>query len=296
MTTPNSNLNKAIKNRNDEFYTKFEDIDKEVSRYKEQLIGKVVYCNCDDIKESNFAEYFILNFKLLKLKKLYITHYSENQALLFEKTIDGHSKTILKGNGDFRSEECIDILKKSDIIITNPPFSLFREFIDCILNNSKKFLVIGSENAISYKETFKMIKNNKLWLGYFRPKEFLQPNGNIKKFGNICWFTNLKTTKRNDFLKICLSYDDSKHQMYENYKAINVNRLKEIPKDYDGVMGVPITFVDKYNPKQFEIIGSDYDVKMGKLDFLKKEEWTGKFDRGYVNGKRLYARIFIKYI
>jgi len=294
MTAPNTNLNKAMKIKNDEFYTQYEDIEREVEKYTEQLNDKIIYCNCDNYKESNFVKYFITNFENLKLKELNITYFNEKESYFVKKTKGKIHKVKLIGNGDFRSDECIQIMNNSDIIITNPPFSLFREYITLLLEYNKKFLVIGSENSISYKDLFKNIKNDKIWLGHTRPKKFFQPNGEVKLFGNICWFTNLETEKRHNYLKCDLTYSKTKHKAYSNYKAININRLKEIPYNYDGVMGVPITFVDKYNPKQFKILGSDYDVKTGELAELKKEDWLGKFDRGYVDNKRLYARIFIK--
>lgn len=278
----NKNLQKAKNAKNDEFYTQLEDIEREVKNYKDQLKDKVIYCNCDNPEWSNFWKYFKDNFKDLGIKKLISTYYEEGK-ITYKTIYDGKDivKTKLKGDGDFRSDECLEILKTSDVVITNPPFSLFREFIDVLIENNKEFIIIGSQNAITYKETFNYMKNNKLWLGYSAVREFKKPDGTVQKFGNICWFTNLKTIKRKNILSLNNKYSRDKYPKYDNFDAINVNKITEIPYDYNGIMGVPITFMDKYNPKQFKIVGNEYTLNIPK-------------GRGYVNGKKIYSRIFIK--
>lgn len=303
----NSNLNRAAKARNDEFYTQLTDIEKELGHYKNHFKDKVIFCNCDDPKESNFFKYFALNFKFLGLKKLISTHYNKGKkSYKLEVTedinndgvinLDDAVKIDLKGDGDFRSDECLEILKEADVVVTNPPFSLFREYVAQLIDYNKNFIIIGSENSITYKEIFPLIKENRVWLGNTRPKEFIQPDGSIKKFGNICWYTNLDIAKRHEDLILYKNYNEDDYPSYDNYKAIEVSKVKEIPLDYDGIMGVPVTFIDKYNPHQFEIVGCDYDVKSGLLPMLINEKWNGKLDRGYIDGKRIYARVFIQII
>ena len=253
-------LLEAKKSKNDEFYTLMEDIEKELKHYKEQFKDKVVFCNCDDFEASNFVKYFIDNFENLGLKKLYAMWYSISwkQAQLFEKDKDNNKLTMLNENWDFRSEESIKILKQSDIVVTNPPFSLFREYITQLIKYDKKFLILWNMNAITYKEIFPLIKDNKIWLGVYNWKvNFKQPNINegLFQFRNIGWFTNLQTPKRKEFIKLSKAYSPEKYQKYDNYDAIEVSKIDNMPLDYDGVMGVPITFLWKYNPEQFEIVG-----------------------------------------
>ena len=290
----NENLHKAKSAKNDEFYTQLSDIEKEMVHYKQHFNGKTVYCNCDDARESNFFKYFSLNFEFLGLKKLITTGFKadgKGVALIYEgdkngnRNPDSEEITVkqLNGNGDFRSAECVEFLKEADIVVTNPPFSLFREYIAQLMKYGKKFLVIGSQNAITYKEVFPLIKNNELWLGTKYVKEFIQPNGEIKKFGNICWFTNLDHAKRNRPIDLYKHYSNE-YKHYDNYDAIEVGKVCEIPMDYDGVMGVPITFLDKYCPDQFEIVGLDRYIDGNK--FPNK--------RMFINGKEQYARILIK--
>ena len=188
----------------------------------------------------------------------------------------------LKGDGDFRSAECIELLKQADIVVTNPPFSLFREYVDQLMKYNKKFVIIGSLNAISYKEVFKYIKDNKIGLGYSNgAKTFITSEGKEQKFGNIGWYTNLDISKRHENLILYKNYTPDEFPKYDNYDAINVDKVANIPCDYNNVMGVPITFLDKYNPEQFEIIGNEYDLNIEK-------------GRGYIKGKRMYSRIFIR--
>lgn len=261
----NSNLHKAKTEKNDEFYTQLSDIEKELKHYKEHFKGKVIFCNCDDPEWSNFWKYFELNFDFLGLKKLVSTHFEKDKGsykLEIIGDINGDGKvtnkdiirTPLKQNGDFRSDESIEILKECDIVVTNPPFSLFRDFISLLAEYDKKFIVVGSMNAITYKECFKLIKENRMWLGMNYIKEFVKPDGTTQKFGNINWFTNLEHEKRNEELILYRNYNETDYPKYDNYNAINVDKTKDIPCDYFGAIGVPISFLDKYNPKQFEIV------------------------------------------
>jgi len=288
----NKNLHNAKQSKKDEFYTQLSDIENEMRHYKQHFKGKTVLCNCDDPRISNFFHYFSYNFEQLGFKKLIATCYknqnaelfSENkseQAIYLEYTGDKNGDHVpnpeeigikhLKGDGDFRSKECIDLLKKSDIVVTNPPFSLFREYVAQLIEHEKKFIIIGHQNAIAYKEIFKLIKENKLWLGYgftggaahFINKHYKDyatagdhKEGMIRVSG-VVWFTNIDTKKRHEDLILYKNYygNEKEYPKYDNYDAINVDKTKDIPMDYEGAMGVPITFLDKYNPEQFEILG-----------------------------------------
>lgn len=219
-----------------------------------------------------------------------------------------NTATPLRGNGDFRSDECVKLLKKADIIVTNPPFSLFRDYVAQLIQYNKKFIIIGHQNAITYKEIFKLIKDNKMWLGYgfnrnmahFINKHYVDyasdadhKEGMIRVSG-IVWFTNIDTKKRHEEMTLYKKYSPKEYPKYDNYEAINVDKTADIPYDYDGAMGVPITFLDKYNPRQFRILGNDYNIKQGLFPELINPNWKGKIDRGYLKGKRLYSRILIK--
>lgn len=268
----NANLHKAKVARNDEFYTQLSDVENELRHYKAHFKDKIVFCNCDDPTWSAFWKYFHLNFEALGLKKLISTHYDAKERTYKLEYKGGNdadisvgTKTDLLQNGDFRSEECIEILKESDIVVTNPPFSVARNYVEILFNYNKNFLIIGDLNWITYKEIFPLIKENKLWLGYNSVKEFIQPDGTKKKFGNKLWFTNLDIKKRHEDLILWQRYYDdngnpvkgieNKYCRYDNYEAINVDKVADIPCDYCECIGVPITFLDKYNPEQFEIIG-----------------------------------------
>lgn len=288
----NANLSNAKRAKNDEFYTQLSDIENELKHYKSHFAGKVVYCNCDDARKSNFFRFFQKKFNDYGLKKLVTTSYNEDghgSVLVYEGDTNSNGKlgdnevkvSELKGNGDFRSEECIELLKESDIVVTNPPFSLFREYIATLVQYDKKFLVIGNKNAITYKEIFPLIKENKLWLGYYCPNEFRLPNGDTtKKVNGLCrWFTNLDIKKRHEDLILYKKYTTEEFPKYDNYDAIEVSKTSDIPMDYDGIIGVPITFLDKFNPSQFEI------VKFRKGDDDKDL---------CVNGKCPYFRILIR--
>lgn len=261
--TKNSNLVAAKRAKNDEFYTQLTDIEKELVHYKEQLRGKVVFCNCDDPTWSNFWRYFHLNFAHIGLKKLIATHFDPEKPtykLEYEggddTDVEAGVKTELSQNGDFRSPECIELLKECDVVVTNPPFSMARAYIAQLMEYGKQFIIINNMNSITYKEIFPLLKDNRMWIGYTNPKQFLQPDGTLKSFGNILWYTNIDIKKRHEPLILFRRYSDdpSKYPHYDNYDAINVDKVSDIPEDYEGVMGVPITFLDKYCPEQFEII------------------------------------------
>jgi hypothetical protein len=260
----NKNLTEAKQVKNDEFYTQLSDIERELGHHKEQFKGKIIFCNCDDPESSNFWKYFTLNFEFLGLRKLIATHFDTEQPsykLEIERDATGKpnkTKSPLKQNGDFRSSECIEILDESDIVVTNPPFSLFREFVNQLVKHGVQFLIIGNDNAITYKDVFKLIQENRIWSGYCKVKEFHKPDGSVQKFGNIGWFTNLDVQKRHEDLILYKKYATEDYATYDNYDAININKTTDIPCDYSGAMGVPISFFDKHNPRQFDIIGCSY--------------------------------------
>jgi hypothetical protein len=340
----NKNLQEAKTNKKDEFYTQLSDIERELKYYKKHFKDKVVYCNCDDPRVSNFFHFFSYNFEKLGLKKLIATCYknqdmdlfSQNnseQAIYLESTGDKNGNNIpdpneigikkLKGDGDFRSKECIELLKQSDIVVTNPPFSLFREYVSQLIEYDKKFIIVGHQNAIKYKEIFPLIRDNKLWLGYgFKggAGHFINEHyedyatatdrkeGMIRVSG-VHWFTNLEINKRHEDLILYKKYTPEEYPKFENFDAINVDVTKDIPMDYEGFMGVPITFMDKYNPDQFEIIGvgiANLGLEMGiqpyKPEHKKYRKEVQK--RGAVDGDLYmmvdgvvtvpYSRIIIK--
>lgn len=288
----NKNLQAAKSAKKDEFYTQLSDIEKELRHYKEHFRGKTVLCNCDDPRISNFFKYFAMNFEHLGLKRLITTCYKNQDIDLFsnhsdEKAVyliyDGDTNGNgypdaeeigihpLKGDGDFRSNECIELLKQADIVVTNPPFSLFREYVAQLMKYEKKFLIIGRQNAITYKEFFPLIKENKVWMGFHcgdmsfqvpddyemrETRSWRDENGNNwRSLGNACWFTNLDHTKRHEPMVLYKKYDPELYPSYDNFNAINVGTTSEIPYDYNNVMGVPISYLDKYCPEQFEIVG-----------------------------------------
>ncbi len=323
----NKNLHKAKDGKKDEFYTQLHDIESELKHYKKHFKNKVVYCNCDDPRVSNFFHYFSHNFEKLGLKKLIATCYknqdmdlfSQNnseQAIYLEYEGDKNGNNLpdpseievknLKGDGDFRSEECIELLKQADIVVTNPPFSLFREYVTQLVDYEKKFLLIGNINAITYKEIFKLIKENKAWLGvnmgrgisgfivpssyelYGTEARIDESGSRIVSTNNCLWLTNLDNAKRHEDIILYKNYSPEEYPKYDNYDAINVDKTKDIPMDYDGAMGVPITFLDKYNPEQFEILGCSYD-------YGRPEGWDKDIKMsGTINGVNVYKRLLIK--
>ena len=304
MAQKNSNLHNAKRAKNDEFYTQLSDIEKEMAHYKDFFKEKIVYCNCDDARESNFFQYFALNFEYLGLKKLITTGYKESGkgvALIYEgdkngnKIVENNEIIIreLDGNGDFRSAECVELLKEADVVVTNPPFSLFREYVAQLMKYGKKFLIIGNKNAITYKEIFPYIKDNELWLGITNPDEYRLPNGEItQSVKGLCrWFTNIPHNRRNTELDLYKNYSVDEYPKYDNYDAIEVSKVTDIPMDYEGVMGIPITFLDKYCPTQFEIIGQ---LNVGC--FMDNNGWQGSNGKNMlsVNGKTAYKRVLIR--
>lgn len=305
----NKNLNAAKVAKKDEFYTQMTDIERELQHYWKHFKDKVVFCNCDDPYESNFFKYFALRFNQLGLKKLICTCYNGspiqgNELLLDfgeedekprkpaykveitevcdmngDGAVDLSDVRILLQNNkntrselktcDFRDPECIELLKQADIVVTNPPFSLFREYIGQLMEYGKKFVIVGHQNAITYKEVFPLIKENKLWLGYgFKggAAHFNSPYEDIAtasdhragmiRVSGVKWFTNMEIPKQNDVLDLVCRFSSEDYPLYDNYDAIEVGKTSDIPCDYAGIMGVPITFLDKYNSEQFEILGA----------------------------------------
>lgn len=323
----NKILSKAKEQKNDEFYTQLSDIEKELRHYKEHFRGKVVFCNCDDPEESHFWKYFELNFEELGLKKLVATHFereipSYKLELTADRDGDGRItsrdivKTPLRQNGDFRSPECIEILKEADIVVTNPPFSLFREFIAQLVEYNKKFVIIGRMSALHYKEIFPLIQNNIIWTGYgfnlsmvyrtpyenteeanrkFVISKGYNPAEGYLKVPAICWYTNLDIPKIHENMILYRNYNAVDYPTYENYDAIDINKVDDIPCDYYGMMGVPDTFLANYNPQQFEIVG------LGCGDMAKEigisKNYRGRTDLAlFVDGKHKcpYSRIIIR--
>ena len=308
----NKLLNTAKTAKKDEFYTQLSDIENELRHYRPHFKGKTVLCNCDDPRVSNFFKYFALNFEILGLKKLIATCYKNNEPDLFsmntcEQAVyiiyegDKNGNRVpdpsemevlpLKGDGDFRSSECIELLKQADIVCTNPPFSLFREYVAQLIKYEKKFLIIGHQNAIKYKDIFPLIKENKLWLGYgFRggAAHFISKYEDVATAGDhragmirvsgVVWYTNLEIQKRHEELILYKTYNPTDYPDYDNYAAIKVASVNDIPFDYDGVMGVPITFMDKFNPEQFELLGlTDRGNEYG----LKTKDYTREDAENY---------------
>jgi Adenine-specific methyltransferase EcoRI len=340
----------------DEFYTQLADIERELKNYRQHFKGKVVYLNCDDPRESQFFHYFSYNFEKLGLKKLIAACYMSQdvdlfssgdsaQAIYLEYEGDKNHNRVpdpdeigiknFTGDGDFRSAESIKLLEEADIVVTNPPFSLFREYVAQLMEHDKKFIILGNMNAVAYKEVWAYIKSNKLWLGvtragtgqmWFRIKDDapiktgqrVDENGfRYQTIGNSAWFTNLDHAKRHEELTLFKTYDPENYPSYDNFDAIEVAKAADIPVDYTGVMGVPITFLGRYNPEQFEILGTDesdfppttkYKAKSKVVNGVRVPSNTGSggayiraesfgpgtfFDVGYPV-KRTYKRIFIR--
>ena len=311
------NLNKAKKIKFDEFYTKRADIEDELKHYKEHFKNKVVFCNCDDPSISEFYQYFSAQFDRLGLKKLISTHYeTEKPSYKLEiigdinkdrkVNIQDAKETKLKQNGDFRSDESIELLKESDIVVTNPPFTLLREYIAQLFEYNKKFLIVANINSATCKEIFPLYAENKMWLGYKQgAQEFLVPdyydNKNAyvakdgkkyAKFGNICWLTNLDIKKRHEELDLYKKYSPEEYTKYDNYDGIEVGSVANIPMDYEGNMGVPVSFLYKYNPEQFEIVGADFDLAGAVIIDGKHKPKPQRF---YIESNRKYARIIIRH-
>lgn len=325
MANENSGLHSAKRNKKDEFYTQISDIENEMRHYRSHFKDKVVYCNCDDPYVSAFFEYFAKNFEFLGLKKLITTCYKSRRVDLFSAndseraikleysggatnnlpTPDDIGVTLLEGDGDFRSEECISILKEADIVVTNPPFSLFSEYVSQLARYDKNFIIIGHQNAITYKDVFPLIKGNRMWLGFGFKRNmahFIAPHyedtasdldhreGMIRVSG-VVWYTNLDHSKRHEETILVKRYrgNESSYPQYDNYNAIEVSKTQDIPMDYAGAMGVPITYLTKYNPDQFEIIGCSYSY--GEPIGYHKE---GSGFGASINGVQVYKRLFIR--
>lgn len=323
----NESLHAANRAKKDEFYTQLSDIENELRHYKEHFRGKTVFCNCDDPRVSNFSVYFVLNFHNLGLRRLITTCYKNNEPDLFSMNecaravyaiYDGDPecnsvedakqipyREFEHSDGDFRSPECIELLKEADIVVTNPPFSLFREYVAQLIKYDKKFVIVGHQNAITYKEIFPLIQRNKLWLGvgfkgcaghFYSKYEDVASAGDHRtgmiRVSGVTWFTNLDIAKRHEELILYKTYNAEDYPEYENYKAIEVGKSNEIPSDYYGVMGVPITFLYKYNPEQFEIIGATESEGKGFSNGL----WisSSKVAQPLVNSQRVYKRLFIR--
>ena len=338
MGNKNTNLQFAKKAKYDEFYTTYETIQQELSHYTEHFENKTVLCNCDDPFESNFCRFFLKNFNRLNLKRLICTSYctskmvatqirplddtgkpvrTENGYVLdvkkfcdFEGEIPDEyishflltSKVIkkLSGDGDFRSDECLEYLKECDIVVTNPPFSLFKEIVAEIIKHGKNFLLIGNQNALTYKEIFPLIQNNEAWTGYqfgemkFRVPESSEPRSTRywvdesgqkwRSLGNAMWLTNLDIERRHEKLILTKKYSPKDYPQYDTYEAINVKRITDIPYDYPGIMGVPISIINRYNSEQFEIIGEANHGSDNEYDLFKPT----------INGKEVFKRILIK--
>jgi hypothetical protein len=311
----NENLHNAKRAKNDEFYTQLIDIEKELKYYKNFFKGKKVLCNCNDDKWSAFFKYFSMNFEHLGLKQLVCVSYNEKghgKKYTYNGDLNGNrmvddwevNVTELNGNGSYSSDECVELLKECDVVVTNPPFSLFRDFVALLMQYNKKFLIIGNGNAVTYKEIFPLIKENKMWMGvtlftgkmpFFRvPTEYLESinndryevreDGVYKQVNVVAWFTNIPHDKRNQPLDLFKKYNPTEYPKYDNYDAIECSKTANIPMDYDGVIGVPITFLDKYCPTQFEIVGLDRYVDGN----------TMPNKRMHIDGKEIYARILIK--
>ena len=334
-------MNSAKNAKKDEFYTQLSDVENELKHYKKHFKDKTVLCNCDDPRVSNFFHYFAYNFEHLGLKRLITTCYKNQERDLFsqnnsERAIwleyfgDKNGNRVpdpeeigihyFEGDGDFRSKECIELLKQADIVVTNPPFSLFREYVAQLMEYGKRFLIIGNQNAFTYKEIFKLMKNDELWTGYHvghtlfgvpasysipdfydrEDKSKLRSNGYIidengklwRNLGNICWFTNLDIPKRHENLVMYKKYSKEEFPTYDNYDAINVDKVEDIPEDYDGVMGVPVTFLSKFNPEQFVIEGITENAGVGLSNGIIHQD--SPYRHPLINGIRKYHRILIR--
>ena len=290
----NSNLHTAKKKKNDEFYTRYDDIEAEVMKYRKYFRDKIVYLPCDDPveKKSEFWSFFVNNFDAFGIKKLIATYYNENgktyKIWIDRDTTNGGDiqQEDLTGDGDFRSPECVEILSECDIVCTNPPFSLMKEFLPLILKYNKQFLVIGPLTAITYKKIFPYVLEKRIWAGYNNVRHFKGPEGDERTVGNAFWYTNLPNRSLTDEIVLTKKYDSSKYDVFdERPDIININRVADIPTNYDGLMGVPISFFQgKYNPNQFEIVGKIDNGSDSDFDFCKP----------FVNGVKKFVRLVIR--
>lgn len=335
LRTLNRNFTDAKKAREDEFYTRLPDIERELRHYKKHFKGKVVYCNCDDPRVSNFFYYFSYNFEKLGLKKLVTTCYQSQQRDLFSQNdsetaiyleYDGDRNDnavpdpdeigirSLAGDGDFRSEESIELLKQADIVVTNPPFSMFREYVAQLMEHDKKFLILGNKNAITLKEIFPLIQSNKIWIGHTpmgtemvfdvseefgkqlvetgKTRKYTIVDGVVKARAPACWFTNLDFVQRHEDIILYKTFATGDYPDFDHYDAVNVDRVEEIPIDYDGVMGVPITFLNRHNPDQFEIVDANTIRRTPSVP--QKPHGLIKDKDGSIGGKPKYVRVAIR--
>lgn len=297
----NSSLNKAKSAKDDEFYTQLCDVEKEMMNYPDAFHGKVVYCNCDDPEWSAFWRYFSLNFDRLGLKRLVSTHYSpDGGAYRLDMVSQGQQilPIPLEGDGDFRSPECLALLDEVDVVVTNPPFSLFREFVSTLMEHGKGFIVLGNMNAITYAEVFPHILAGRMWLGCCNgAKTYRRPDGGESKLGNTIWFTNMEHRHRHEPAVLYRRFDPQAYPRYDNYDAVEVSKAADIPMDYDGVMGVPISFLDKLCPEQFEIVdasGYRTDGKGGSMCPAPSGSSSGAANCPVLDGRRIYKRILIR--
>lgn len=342
LATTHQNLSAAKVAKQDEFYTRLPDVERELKNYRHHFKGKVVYCNADDPRISNFFHYFSHNFERLGLTRLITTCYQSVERDLFSRNDSEHAIYLdylgdkngnrvpdpaeigvhhMQGDGDFRSPECVELLKQADIVVTNPPFSLFREFVAQLVEHDKKFVILGNKNAVTYGEIFPLIQSNKMWVGHTpmgtemlfdvteefgqklvasgKERKYTIQDGVVRGRAQACWFTNLDFAKRHEDLILYKKYSRDEYPTYDNFDAIEVSRVEDIPKNYNGLMGVPITFLDKHNPEQFDIIGSfnagahgsDLGAKKTEIETKGKVMmWNGPV----VNRKPLYKRIVIR--
>lgn len=297
---PNIYFMKAKYEVDDEFYTSYHEIKKELDDYKSHFKGKVIVCPCNDGRKSNFYRYFALNFKLLELKKLITTTFNisdpSSKGTKIEITQDGTNETELQGRGDFRSDEIKDIIAQGDIIVTNPPFSLFRDLIEIVESEKKKFLIVGGTYSITYRMIFDLYEKGKIWLGNHQVNIFTRPDGSKKRFSNISWFTNLKSTKHLEPIKLTKRYKNNEHKYpeYDNYKVIEVTNYKDIPIDYYGIIGVPLTFFLRHNPAQFNILGCDFQIKDKYPELVKQNFTQNNTKSAVLNGQEMFTRIIIQ--
>ena len=322
----NKNLNKRKNESNDEHYTLYDDIQAELNHYEKHFRGKTVLCNCDDPFESNFTRYFLRNFEYLGLKRLICTSYKasvvigsqfqpaeeidhEHGFVLDVSSVPKAGRGVLdsdirnllssgavkrlEGDGDFRSPECVAYLDEADLVVTNPPFSLLNEYLQFLISRNKGFVIIGNENALHYKEIFSLFQANKIWTGYNHVKKFLRPDGSTATLGNVIWYTNLDIPKRHEKLIVYKHYSPEDYPKYLNFDAIEVNKIADIPCDYDGMMGVYETFMMAYNPDQFELIGLA-EGELGKaigfsanVSEEQRKEWL-KENKSFRAGNPIY--------
>ena len=295
----NGNLHAAKREKNDEFYTSIDDVAAEMAYYEGQFQGRTVLCNCDDPEWSAFWRYFSDNFRRLGLKRLISTHYEEGRSS-YRLDINAPCQQTLpidmRGDGDFRSAECLALLDEADIVCTNPPFSLFREYISTLMEHGKRFIVLGALNAVSYKEVFPYIRDGRMWLGPSQcngTKDYRTPDGSVKKLGNTIWFTNMDHSQRHEPAVLTKRLIDGEYPIYDNYDAINVDRAADIPSDYEGVMGVPISFLDKLCPEQFELVGMT--ASWDETPAMAAIKTSAEHRHGpFIDGRELYKRVLIR--